>query len=88
MKRDQHFATNQRASTGVIGSSVPWPECDIRCYNMGHSVHAINIAVLIIYMDNSHVGGHTDRGTLNPSTPDAFKTGYQFPHVLIDQALR
>ena len=39
-------------------------------YNMGHNGHGINLyGVLMIPVGNLHAGGHSDRGTLSPSTP-------------------
>ena len=45
----------------------------LHCYNMGHDGHGINLygalMPLMILMGNLQAGGHSDRGTLSPSTP-------------------
>ena len=41
-----------------------------QCYNMGHNGHGIDMyGVIMNLMGNLHAGGHSDQGTLSPSTP-------------------
>ena len=47
------------------------PPPTIKCYNMGHDVHGLNLyeCVMIIKGD-LHPGGHYDRLILSHSTPE------------------
>ena len=42
----------------------------LQCHNMGHNSHGIYLyGVRMIIMKHLNAGGHSDRGTLSPSTP-------------------
>ena len=56
----------------------------LQCLGMGHNGHGINLnGVLMILMGNLHVGGHHDRGSLSPSTPDVWSVCVKECSVLV-----
>ena len=44
--------------TGVIGPSIPWPDCPPKCYNIGHNAHIINIYGCLVVLWRIYMQGH------------------------------